>query len=418
MHSITLIFLTALAAGLLLQLWLYRRHARHVAIHREHVPDAFAERVPLEDHRKAADYTLAKIHLENLDLLLGTGVVLAWTLGGGLAWVLRIWSEAGLVPLWTDALAILTVMLVSVLIDLPLSLWRTFRLEQRFGFNRTTLFGFLKDLLLALSLGLLLGGPLALALLWLMEQADDGWWLYAWGLWMAFTLLVIWGYPTLIAPLFNRFTPLRDGELRTRIEALLARCGFSARGVFVMDGSRRSAHGNAYFTGFGRHKRIVFFDTLVERLAADELEAVLAHELGHYKHHHVQKGLAISAAMTLMGFALLGWLARQPWFYQDLGGGVQASDAAALLLFLLVIPVFTQFLSPLEAWLMRRHEYQADAFAIAQSGGQALIRALVKLYRDNAGTLTPDPLFSAFHDSHPPASLRIGHIEGRLKGAS
>jgi STE24 endopeptidase len=413
MNTLTLLFLFALAAGLLLQLWLYRRHARHVSANCSRVPEAFAGRISLQDHQKAADYTLAKVRLGVLDLLLGTLLLLVWTLGGGLELILSSWSAGGLSPLMSGAAAILSLFLIQGVLDLPLSLWRTFRLEQRFGFNRTTAGRYVKDLALSLLLALLLGGPLILALLWLMERAGPLWWLYAWGLWMGFSLFVTWLYPTLIAPLFNKFTPLQEGELKSRIHELLQRCGFNASGIFVMDGSSRSAHGNAYFTGFGRSKRIVFFDTLMESLGVDEMEAVLAHELGHFKRRHVQKNLLLTATLTLAGFWILGWLMQQAWFYQGLGVDT-ASNAAALLLFLLVSPVFTQFLSPLGAWFMRRHEYEADDYAVEHSDGQPLIQALVKMYQDNASTLTPDPLFSAFHDSHPPAPVRIAHISSRM----
>jgi len=333
---------------------------------------------------------------------------------GGTRFGIRIDPADGLVQ--AGALAMLSVLLIQGALALPMDLWRTFRLEQRFGFNRTDMAQYVKDKLLGIVLALALGGPLLLAILWLMERAGELWWLYAWALWMAFTLFISWLYPTLIAPLFNKFEPLSEGELKERIQGLVERCGFASKGIFVMDGSRRSAHGNAYFTGFGRNKRIVFFDTLVDSLGVDELEAVLAHELGHFKHRHVQKGLLLSAVMTLLAFAVLGWLMQQAWFYTGLGVE-QQSNAAALLLFLMVSPAFTWFLTPLGAWLMRRHEFQADEYAVNQSGGQPLIRALVKLYQENASTLTPDPLFSAFHDSHPPAPVRIAHISAKIAEA-
>jgi STE24 endopeptidase len=414
MQALTLLFLFALAAGVLLELWLYRRHSRHVSGNREQVPTAFAASVTLEEHRKAADYTLTKVRMGEFELIFGAALLLFWTLGGGVDFVLRAWAGSGTDwPLLTGVAAILSVFFLQGLIEQPLALWRTFRIEQRFGFNRTTPVRYIKDLLLASLLGLLLGGPLLLALLWLMSRAGTYWWLYAWVLWMAFSLFVTWAYPTFIAPLFNTFTPLAEGPLKARIAALLARCGFQARGIFVMDGSTRSAHGNAYFTGLGRSKRIVFFDTLMKNLGEEEMEAVLAHELGHFKRRHVQKNLALSSALSLLGFALLGWLSQDGGFYQAFGVA-QPSPAAALLLFILVVPVFGQFLTPLGAWLMRRYEYEADDYAVQQASGQALINALVKLYQDNASTLTPDPLFSAFHDSHPPAPVRIAHISTRM----
>jgi STE24 endopeptidase len=413
MNTLTTLFLLALTSGMLVQLWLYRRHDSHVRAHRGRVPDAFADQVELHEHQKAADYTHAKVRLAMLDEVLGTALLLIWTLGGGLALVLGAWDGAGLTPLPAGAAAMLSVLLIQGLLDLPLSLWRTFRLEQRFGFNRTTIGQYFKDKLLGIALALLLGGPLLLAMLWLMEQAGELWWLYAWLLWMGFSLFITWLYPTLIAPLFNKFEPLSEGELKDRIQGLIERCGFTNRSIFVMDGSRRSAHGNAYFTGFGRSKRIVFFDTLVNSLGVDELEAVLAHELGHFKHRHVQKHLLLSAVMTLLAFAALGWLMQQPWFYAGLGVDRQ-SDAAALLLFMMASPAFTWFLTPLGSWLMRRHEFEADAYAVKHTGGRPLIDALVKLYQENASTLTPDPMFSAFHDSHPPAPVRIAHISAKI----
>ena len=296
-----------------------------------------------------------------------------------------------------------------------MSLVHTFRIETAFGFNRTTPLQFLKDRLLGMSLALSLGGPLLWVILWLMKQAGNAWWLAAWAVWMTFTLTLTWAYPRLIAPLFNRFEPLEEGEMRSRIQQLLQRCGFSSDGIFVMDGSKRSSHGNAYFTGFGKHKRIVFFDTLLERLSADEMEAVLAHELGHFRHRHIFKQMGLMSLLSLAGLALLGWLSRQPWFYTGLGV-THPSDAAALLLFMVCLPVFTLFFSPLGSYLSRRYEFEADDYAVAKTGGEFLLRALVKLYRDNANTLTPDPLYSLFHDSHPPASVRIAHITRQTTG--
>ena len=413
MHPFTTLFICAIALGVVLQLWLKWRHKRHILKHRDSVPPAFSDKLSLTEHQKAADYTIARLEAGHVDLLLGTALLLFWTLGGGINLLNGQWQQLSLDPLWSGVGLIFSLTLLSSLVELPLGIWNTFVLEERFGFNRTTPSRFIKDLLLQLLLVLLLGTPLLLAVLWLMEQAGDGWWLAAWAVWMGFMLLMMWIYPTLIAPLFNKFTPLREGELKQRIEQLLKRCGFASKGIFIMDGSRRSGHGNAYFTGFGSNKRIVFFDTLADSLEVDEMEAVLAHELGHFKHRHILKHLVFSSIMTLLGFALLGWLAGETWFYRALG--VQGeSNALALLLFLLVLPVFTQFLQPVMALLSRRHEFQADDFAVDQSGAEPMIRALVKLYRENANTLTPDPLYSAFHDSHPPAPVRIAHLSSKI----
>jgi STE24 endopeptidase len=412
MNGLTYAFLLALLAGLLLQGWLLARQRRHVARHRDAVPEAFAKNIPLEAHRKAADYTLAKTGLARFALFYNAALLLAWTLGGGLALADALWAASGLPPVWEGVALMVSVFLIMSLLDLPLSLWTTFGLESRFGFNRTTPGRYMLDVLLQGLLLAALGVPLAWAMLGIMRGAGDLWWLAAWMLWMAFTLLVTWAYPTLIAPLFNRFRPLGDEGLRQRIEALLERCGFRSGGIFVMDGSRRSSHGNAYFTGLGTQKRIVFFDTLLESLEPDEVEAVLAHELGHFKYRHVLKRLLTAAAISLASFALLGWLSVQPWFYTGLGVERQ-TDALALLLFLMVSPVFLQFFAPVAARLSRRHEFQADDFAARQTRPDWLVSALVKLYRENASTLTPDPVYSAFHDSHPPAPVRVANLSSR-----
>ncbi len=409
MNEWTLLFLAALALMVAVQGWLARRQLRHVAAHRDAVPPAFAARITLAEHQRAADYTLARTRLGQWELLYGGGLLLLWTLGGGLDLLDRLWRMAELPPLAGGVGLLLSAFLIMALLDLPFTLYRVFGLEQRFGFNRTTPALFLSDLAKQTLLLLLLGGPLAAAVLWLMAGSGSWWWLYVWMLWMGFGLLLLWAYPAFIAPLFNRFEPLRDDALRTRIEQLLQRCGFAVSGVFVMDGSRRSAHGNAYFTGLGRNKRIVFFDTLLKSLAEDEVEAVLAHELGHFHHRHVRQRFLVSAAASLAGLALLGMLAQAPWFYQGLGVS-QPSLPMALLLFLLVVPVFTSFLQPLLAARMRRHEFEADDFAARQSDAAHLVRALVKLYQENASTLTPDPLYSAYHDTHPPAPVRIAHL--------
>ena len=410
MNAFSLIFLLALAAGLAVEWWLLRRQARHVQAHADRVPDAFADRIELAQHRKAADYTLAQIQASRCELGFGAVWLVLLTLGGGIALLQALWGAPGWDPLWSGTALVLSVLLLLGLLDLPYDAWRTFGIEARFGFNRTTAGQFVRDKLLGALLALALGGPLVAAVLWVMAAGGELWWLYAWLVWMAFTLTLSWAYPRVIAPLFNRFTALEAGTVRERLERLVERCGFRSDGIFVMDGSKRSSHGNAYFTGLGRSKRIVFFDTLLNALAPEELEAVLAHELGHFRRRHVAKRLLAIAAITLVGLAVLGWLRTQSWFYAGLGVA-EASPAVALLLFLLVAPVFTQFLRPVGAWLSRRQEFEADAYAAAQADAAALIRALVKLYRDNASTLTPDPVYSAFHHSHPPAPARIAHLE-------
>ncbi|MDZ7749502.1 MAG: M48 family metallopeptidase [Halofilum sp. (in: g-proteobacteria)] len=409
MHPWTLTFLGALATAVALRLWLARRQVRAVRAHRDRVPDAFADVITPPVHRKAADYAVARTRLSAVDTVLEAAVLLAWTLGGGLAAADAFWRGLGQGPLVTGVGVLVTIVLVGGLVDLPLRAWRTFVIESRYGFNRTTPGLFALDQLKAAALLLVLGGPLAAVILWLMQAAGPLWWLHAWAIWLGFNLLMVWAWPTFIAPLFNRFEPLDDERLRGRIDALLERCGFASNGVFVIDGSRRSGHGNAYFSGIGHNKRIVFFDTLLQQLEPAELEAVLAHELGHFKRRHVARNVAVMALASLAGLALLAWLAGQPWFYSALGVA-EPSAHAALALFLLVLPVFTFFLQPLFAQLSRRHELEADAFAARQCPADDLVSALVSLYRENASTLTRDPLWSAFYDSHPPASERIAHL--------
>ena len=408
--TFTGLFLLLLAATLLMRLWLARRQVRHVQTHRARVPAAFKGRISLPAHRKAADYTVAQTRFGMLSTIIETLLLLGWTLGGGLEWVDQFWRAAGLGELITGAAFLISVFVIMGLIDLPITLYQTFIIEARFGFNRSSLSLFITDNLKQALLLLVLGAPLALAALWLMQRSGTLWWFHLWLLWTGFTLIMLWAYPSVIAPLFNKFVPLKDRALLARVRRLLKRAGFESRGVFVMDGSRRSAHGNAYFTGFGRNKRIVFFDTLLKSLHGPEIEAVLAHELGHFHHRHIVKRLFMMFALSLASLALLGWLSQQLWFYQDLGMPV-ASNHAALILFLMASPVFGFFLQPVMAWGSRRHEYQADAFAAAQADARAMIRALAKLYKENARTLTPDPLYSAFYDSHPPASLRIAHLQ-------
>ena len=411
--SLSLVFTGALTAavavGTALRLWLAGRQVAAVRGHRHAVPEPFASRISLEDHQKAADYTVATTRFGRLSVLLDAMVTLALTVGGVIGILDLLSQHTGWSPLWRGALVILIVTALTALIDLPFSIWRTFRIEARFGFNRTTPGLFIVDLLKGCLLGLLLGGPIVLAALTLMEHAGQLWWLYAWIGLIALMLFMNWAVPTFIAPLFNKFTPLQDEELKARINALLERCGFKAGGVFVVDGSRRSSNGNAYFTGLGRHKRIVFYDTLLERLSHSEIEAVLAHELGHFKLKHVRKRLVAMMAGSLAALALLGWLATEPAFYSAFG--VQApSSYAALLLFTFVTPAFAFFATPIGALWSRRHEFEADEFAAQQASGEDLANALVKLYRDNATTLTPDSLYSTFYYSHPAASERIARL--------
>jgi STE24 endopeptidase len=405
----TLVFLSALALSTALRLWLDLRHLRHVVAHRDQVPDGFAGRIDLADHHKAADYTAAKVRLGLIEIGLDTVVLLGLTLGGALDLIDR-GLQARLDDGYLRGLALFaSVGLIGFFIGLPASLYRTFRIEARFGFNKLTWPLWFADLAKGAALTVLIGGPLLFAVLWLMDAMGKHWWLYVWLVWLGTNLLVLFLYPTVIAPLFNTFTPLADTSLKQRIEALLERCGFASSGLFVMDGSKRSAHGNAYFTGFGRAKRIVFFDILLEKLAPPEIEAVLAHELGHFHHRHVIKRIALSGILSLAFLWLLGQLIDQSWFFGGLGVS-HGGTAMGLLLFSMVLPVFLFPLAPLTSALSRRHEYQADAYAAKQTAATDLIAALVKLYRDNAATLTPDPLHSLFHDSHPPASQRIARL--------
>ena len=410
MHWFTGLFLFFLALATILRLFLARRQIASVREHRDEVPKPFAEIITLEDHQKAADYSAARVRLGMLDTVIDMLVLLGWTIAGGLSLVLDFWGGLGLNSVYAGTAASVSVFFIVSLLSLPLSAYSTFSIEDRFGFNRTTIGTYLADLVKGWLLMLLLGGPLIAVILWLMGEAGPKWWLYAWVVWSFFTLLLTWAYPTFIAPIFNKFTPLADEQLEQRIEQLMIRCGFRSKGIFVMDGSRRSSHGNAYFTGLGNNKRIVFFDTLINRLEPPEVEAVLAHELGHFRLNHVRKRMILSLAIGLAGLALLGWLKLQPWFYPALGV-VQASDAAALLLFIFVLPVFTFVFTPLSSWMSRRHEFEADAYAVAQSDASLLAVALVKLYRDNATTLTPDNLHSLFYDSHPPAPVRVARLQ-------
>ena len=417
MHPFTIAFVISLLAHLAVQTWLARRQIAYVTTHRAAIPAGFETAVTSAEHAKAADYAGARQRVGIVEDIYDSAITLALTLGGGIA-LLGSWAGAAAAPgIPAGTLHVLAVFAAMTLLGLPFSVYRTFVLEQRFGFNRTRPATFVADQLKGWTLGLILGGGVAAAMLWIMASAGSSWWIVAWAAWLGFTLLATWAWPRLIAPLFNRFSPLEDAALRERIDALLARCDFHAKAVYVMDGSRRSAHGNAYFTGLGREKRIVFFDTLLSSLGPAQIESVLAHELAHFKLRHIPQRLVVGAAMSLAGFALLGWLSRQDWFYTALGVPVP-SDAAALLLFLLVVPAFSWLVSPLLAAWSRRHEYEADAFAARHSDARSLAEALVTLYKDNATTLTPDPLYSAFHDSHPPPATRIERLRTLAAGAT
>ena len=409
--TLTLAFL--LVANLLTKLWLSGRQVRHVAQHRAQVPSAFAHTISLEAHQKAADYTLAKARIGVTDLGLDAITLMAWTLLGGLDLLNQVtldWLGEGM---GQQVALVVSFILIGGLIGLPLSLYQTFGIEQRFGFNNTTPKLWLSDMLKGLLVGMVLGLPILWLVLWLMQAGGTWWWLYTWAALVVYQLFVMWIAPNVIMPLFNKFTPLEDATLKDRVTALMTRSGFTAKGFFVMDGSRRSAHSNAFFTGFGDAKRVVFFDTLLAQLNGDEMEAVLAHELGHFKHRHILKMMATSFATSLAGLALLGWVSQQIWFYTGLGVMPNLGNnnsALALLLFLLVLPLFTFFVSPLSARRSRKFEFEADAYAVANSDRQALSSALLKLYKDNASTLTPDPWYVAFYYSHPPASQRLARM--------
>ena len=412
----TLVFTAVLVLGLLVRFYLASRQIRHIALHRNEVPAAFAETILLQAHQKAADYTITKARFGLLEMTFGAAVLLGWTLLGGIDVLNQAIADSSLDRFGNllPQLALLAGFgLISGALDLPFTLYSTFRIEERFGFNKITFKLWLGDLLKSSVVGVVIGLPIAALILWLMGSAGRLWWLWAWGTWMVFNLLVLVLYPTVIAPLFNKFKPLDDETLKARVTALMQRCGFAAKGLFVMDGSKRSAHANAYFTGFGAAKRVVFYDTLLAQLTPAEVDAVLAHELGHFKHKHIIKRIISMFAMSLVGFALLGWLSSQIWFYTGLGirpnmaGG---NDALALLLFMLVIPLFSFFFSPIFAQFSRKHEFEADAYAVSQTEAKDLRSALLKLYQDNANTLTPDPLFVKFYYSHPPASERLARM--------
>jgi STE24 endopeptidase len=413
---LTFTFISLLIATTVIRIWLGRRHVAHVQQHRNQVPLAFNGNIALDAHQKAADYTAAKTKLVMLEVTAQAVLLALLTIGGGLQLIDDIWRNV--LPsqeIIRGALVICSALLVSSLIDFPFDYYKTFVVDESFGFNKMTPRMFFSDMLKHSLVGIALGAPILFAALWLMQGAGDYWWLYLWAVWTVFNLLMLAVYPTYIAPLFNKFSPLQDEALKLRIEALLSKCGFKSQGLFVMDGSTRSSHGNAYFTGFGASKRVVFFDTLLERLNADEIEAVLAHELGHFKHHHVIKRIALVFLMSFVGLALLGWLINQAWFYSGLGVA-EASNYMALILFLLVSPVFLFLVRPLMASYSRKNEFEADSYAAKNANAKHLVEALVKLYRDNASTLTPDPLHSAFYDSHPPASIRISKLAAYTAG--
>lgn len=402
-----------LLANLLTKLWLSGRQVRHVAQHRAQVPAAFSHTISLEAHQKAADYTLAKSRVGVVDLGLDAVTLMTWTLLGGLDLLNQVTLDWMGVGMGQQIMLVVIFGLIGGLIGLPLSLYQTFGIEQRFGFNNTTPKLWVSDMLKGLLVGMVLGLPILWLVLWLMQAGGALWWLYTWAALVAYQLFVMWIAPNIIMPLFNKFTPLEDATLKERVTALMTRSGFTAKGFFVMDGSRRSAHSNAFFTGFGAAKRVVFFDTLLAKLNGDEMEAVLAHELGHFKHRHILKMMATSFATSLAGLALLGWVSQQIWFYSGLGvmPNLNGNNSAlALLLFMLVLPLFTFFVSPLSARRSRKFEFEADAYAVANSDGRALASALLKLYQDNASTLTPDPWYVAFYYSHPPASQRLARM--------
>ncbi len=412
--TLTYLLVGALLTNVLLKLWLNARQVRHVAQHRGEVPSTFASQISLTDHQKAADYTLAKAKVAQIDILIDAVVLVGWTLMGGLSALNAIVSDFIEPGLWQQVVLVLTFSLVGGLIDLPMSLYQTFVLEQKFGFNKMTWMLWLSDSLKGLALGLVLGVPLIAMVLWLMQAGGVYWWIWTWCALVFWQLFLMAIAPNVIMPLFNKFTPLEDESLKTRVNALMQRAGFTAKGFFVMDGSKRSAHSNAFFTGFGSSKRVVFFDTLLQQLTPAEMEAVLAHELGHFKHRHIVKMIASSFVMTFLGLALLGFASQQIWFYTGLGvmpnltGG---NEAVALLLFMLVVPVFTFLFAPISSWRSRVQEYEADAYAVSQTPAADLSSALLKLYQDNASTLTPDPWYVKFYYSHPPASLRLARMQ-------
>ena len=410
MSTFTLAFLIALTLTTLTKLWLASRHVRHIQGHRHAVPHAFADHITLEAHQKAADYSSTKTRLNIINILLDASVLLAFTLWGGLQYLSNFWAGHYAPGMLHGMALIVSVFVIAGVLEIPINIYSTFVIEARFGFNKMTPMLFITDMIKQILVASLFGLPFLAGVLWLMDRMGENWWLYVWLAWMAFNLLVLAIYPTFIAPFFNKFTPLEDASLKTRIELFLQKCGFKAEGLFVMDGSKRSSHGNAYFTGFGKSKRIVFFDTLLAHLTHDEIEAVLAHELGHFKRRHIIKRIVWMFAMSLGFLWLLGWLMDKSWFYQGLHVSTQ-STGMALILFFMVIPVFTFLLQPLGSFYSRKHEFEADQYAANVASPQDMVQALVKLYKDNASTLTPDPIHSIFYDSHPPAAIRIARLQ-------
>ena len=412
----TAVFATVLVFGLLIRFYLATRQIRHVAKHRAAVPAAFVKTISLASHQKAADYTITKARFGLLEMAFGAALLLGWTLLGGIDFLNQAIGSTSLASygnLLPQLVLLGAFAVISGFLNLPFTLYSTFKIEERFGFNKTTFRLWLLDGIKGLLVGAVVGLPIVALILWLMASSGSLWWLWAWGSWMGFNMLLLVLYPTVIAPLFNKFKPIDDESLKARVTALMQRCGFASKGLFVMDGSKRSAHANAYFTGFGAAKRVVFYDTLLQALSPAEVDAVLAHELGHFKHKHIVKRIIGMFAMSFVGFALLGWLSSQLWFYTGLGvtpnlnGG---NDAIALLLFMLVVPLFSFFISPIFAQFSRKHEFEADAYAALQTDGKDLQSALLKLYQDNASTLTPDPVFVKFYYSHPPASERLSRM--------
>jgi STE24 endopeptidase len=411
MNVISVLFVASLLAYMVIEWWLSVKNQRYIAQHRAEVPSEFAGIVTLASHQKAADYSAKKLSMGRYLLVFDVMLLLVLSLGGGFQFIYNQWLAVDLLTgTARDVAFILSIFAIMALLHLPFTLYSTFVIETNFGFNHMSLGMFVKDTLKQWAVVLVIGVPLLWAMIATMNTfIDDLWWLYAWLGWLFFNFLLVWAYPILIAPIFNKFTPLEAGEVKTRIEALLAKTGFDSDGIFVMDGSSRSGHGNAYFTGFGKHKRIVFYDTLIEKLHPSEVEAVLAHEIGHFKHGHIKQRLIEGGFMSLAGLALLGWLVHRPEFYTGLGLTTQ-TPVMALLLFLTVVPSFFFWMSPLMAIKSRKHEFEADAFAAKYASATALISALLTMYRDNASTLTPDPWYSAYHDSHPPAKIRIDHL--------